>query len=64
MAAAYTRPASSDAAELNDVLKCNRADVFINRSKIPTFYKNVIINFQSVFRDNVDDDIKARGQSI
>ena len=50
--------------QINDVLMCNRAESFIKQLKIPICYKNVMTKFQSLFRDSVDDDKKARLQKI
>ena len=50
--------------QINDVLMCNRAESFIKQLKIPLFYKNVMIKFQSLFCDLVDDDKKARLQKL
>ena len=50
--------------QLNDLLRCNRADVFMNGIEVPQFYKEVIVKFHRIVRNEVSDDIQARCQNI
>ena len=50
--------------QLRDLLRCDRAKTYVDKLKIPSFYKDTIIDFQKMMHAPVDSALKARKQLL